>query len=679
MANSGSREPSRWDPKGPGHFPSLSTHKMRFIASRGLGELGAQVAEVNRLFRLSDEFGTPPPHVITVEDVTRGIVIDPADQQAIQKLVLDTNASFNQKSQTVRLTHAIGRFIETLRHSYKRIDSDTRMELTRRAMTFWKRNYQTDYSKPPTVRYEKSVRFTLSDSLVKGFKYASKKPDGRGGWVYSYANAAQAQAHGAHAQAGFDNAHKKLRHAEARHREAQRQVIIHHGKDTAPAAHHAATKALQHKARVEKLVKLHRKHLNSVDSSVHAHNQHAEAVQHFHEQNPKHAGAAGGPVVRSGQGSLSKLVHKKSLHDNSLIKASGYKYISKKPSGKGGWIYEYPTKDGIHTHEGHPLHHLSEAMTPLHDPANTTTNKTPDYKSVKESLDKLVEHAKGTKGSEKKHILDSLRGHQAKARVHATNMTQYGHEATGNARNVRDALTDSISAIVGKSPESKEKAYQKNAEKYSVAKAHELRRTAQEMADHPMGRDASGKNNWQRNYESHLKEHKERFGKLPVGHTGELPKSKMYKPSHESYELTRNSTNLSEAARKADISAPLAEQVAAHRAALDAHNAALDSHLVGGASPSGEGSEYTKHHEDKISHHEAMLRRIGVPEEAVTVIQGTPESPGEKIPPRPDSSFEEARRLHDARMAQAAKHELYGGAKKSITSWNDYVREERRG
>jgi len=155
------KEPSRWHTNTPGHFPNYSGHKMRARAAAGMGEAQAFVIAVNKLFRTQDEFGRPPPHVITVEDVTRGIVIDPVDQQKIQRLVGGTSAHFDQKSQTQRIFHARGRLHETLRHSYKHIDSDTRMELVRRAVAYWRRNGQTAYGKDPTIRWGKGMERSM--------------------------------------------------------------------------------------------------------------------------------------------------------------------------------------------------------------------------------------------------------------------------------------------------------------------------------------------------------------------------------------------------------------------------------------------------------------------------------------------------------------------------------------
>jgi hypothetical protein len=178
------KEPSRWHTNTPGHFPTFSTHKARARAKAGFGEAQALVVAVNKLFRTQDEFGDPPPHVITVQDVTRGIVIDPVDQEKIQKLVTDTPVSFDSKMQTQRIFHARGRLHEALRHSYKHLDSDTRMEVIKRAMAYWRRNNQTDYGREPTIRWGKSMKLIVPMQKARkahGGKYAMRVvlPDGR--------------------------------------------------------------------------------------------------------------------------------------------------------------------------------------------------------------------------------------------------------------------------------------------------------------------------------------------------------------------------------------------------------------------------------------------------------------------------------------------------------------------
>lgn len=151
----GGTEPSRWHTNTPGHIPSYSTHKMRAMAAAGFGEAGAMQREVARMSRTQTEDPTArtPRVVITLQDVTQGLGLSDADEQRLQGLVSDTLPTFTQKTQTQRIMHARSRLQHALRDSMKHIDADTRMEVLRRAVAYWKRNYQTDYGKTPTVRF----------------------------------------------------------------------------------------------------------------------------------------------------------------------------------------------------------------------------------------------------------------------------------------------------------------------------------------------------------------------------------------------------------------------------------------------------------------------------------------------------------------------------------------------
>lgn len=129
------------------------TNKIRARLVAGKGELLAQQLAANRVFRENETTETAPlpRHIIDIEDVTHGLGLDAADEQAVQRIILDTNAHFDQTTQTHRLTLARASFVTTLR-AMPYISSDIRMELTKRAIAYWKRNTQTDYGKPPTIR-----------------------------------------------------------------------------------------------------------------------------------------------------------------------------------------------------------------------------------------------------------------------------------------------------------------------------------------------------------------------------------------------------------------------------------------------------------------------------------------------------------------------------------------------
>jgi hypothetical protein len=138
----------------PGYAPSLApTNKIRARLSAGMGEMGAEARAANRIFHENEteEHSPAPPHVITILDVTRGLGLTNADEQKVQKLVEDQNAEFFPTTQTHRIFLARTSALTTLR-SWKHIPADTRAEVMRRAVQFWKRRSTTGYDKEPTVR-----------------------------------------------------------------------------------------------------------------------------------------------------------------------------------------------------------------------------------------------------------------------------------------------------------------------------------------------------------------------------------------------------------------------------------------------------------------------------------------------------------------------------------------------
>lgn len=203
-------EPSRWQAGAPGHYPNFSASKMRRVAASGLGELHALQARVARMMRTQpeDPRNSPPPHVTTVTDVTRGLGIDPSLEQRIQKVVQGTTPNFDQKSQTQRLMLARSSLLSFMRESVSTagVPSDTRGELVRRATAYWKRNFQTDYGKTPTVRHmNKSatgpipvLRLNLFQKAAHGGKYYRRIPTGnpKRPWKYYYTREAYERAHG---------------------------------------------------------------------------------------------------------------------------------------------------------------------------------------------------------------------------------------------------------------------------------------------------------------------------------------------------------------------------------------------------------------------------------------------------------------------------------------------------
>jgi predicted ABC-type ATPase len=118
-----------------------------------MGEVLAVQQAANRLFRTRSELAPSPRRVHTATDVVHGLGLANADQQQIMRLVSSTNAEWTHKTQTQRIFLARGKITEALR-AMKHIPSETRVELVKRATAYWRATQQTDYGKPPTVRYE---------------------------------------------------------------------------------------------------------------------------------------------------------------------------------------------------------------------------------------------------------------------------------------------------------------------------------------------------------------------------------------------------------------------------------------------------------------------------------------------------------------------------------------------
>ena len=224
-------EPSRWHTGAGSHFPTYSAHKLRRLAASGLGELHAMERAVARMSRTTDERGAYDgaqritPHVVTLQDVTRGLGLERADAQRIEAVVADTVPTFTQKTQTQRIFHARSALLSVLRDSMKHVDADTRGELSRRAVAYWQRHYQTDYGKEPTVRFgagESRKSMSSSDEPIpvltvsrltqaprpryvidlskaaRGGKYYRRVPTGnpKRPWRYYYTKEAYERAHG---------------------------------------------------------------------------------------------------------------------------------------------------------------------------------------------------------------------------------------------------------------------------------------------------------------------------------------------------------------------------------------------------------------------------------------------------------------------------------------------------
>lgn len=147
-----STELSRTSPQTAGYAPTFaSPAKLRARAQAGLGEAQAEQLLVQRLFRTKPETAESDRHVVTIEDVTRGLGLEPADVTRVQGVVQATNPTFTPKTQTQRIFQAQGRLAEVMRSM--KIDSGARMEIAKRARAWWKKHYQTELERSRTVHF----------------------------------------------------------------------------------------------------------------------------------------------------------------------------------------------------------------------------------------------------------------------------------------------------------------------------------------------------------------------------------------------------------------------------------------------------------------------------------------------------------------------------------------------
>lgn len=377
-------EPSREGSKAP-VFPSMQSHRLRYDAARGIGEQNAQANALTRLFITQPEDTPAPRHVIVIGDVTQGLGFDPETEQRVQRLVLDVNPSFDAKTQTQRLVFARGKTLDTLR-SFVHITSDQREEVMKRALAFWKRNYQTDYGdQPPTIRsMEKALpTFVIPESLAKGgeqagHKYLARKPDGKGGYVYSYTPPV-GRKHTPEEFAGVEKEHQKLFHTarklsaaadhhEAKHGQALGLALMQQKWDK---KHAAGPKGVGGKIKhVLGIGKTPRPTAENMHSDVHAkagislsdeekaaikkRTSSHERVQaarakakHLTEQGhsiTKQRGRGALPVNAQGASEKPENKGKRYFVTKSLAKSgerADHKYTSRKPDGKGGYLYTY--------------------------------------------------------------------------------------------------------------------------------------------------------------------------------------------------------------------------------------------------------------------------------------------------------------------------------------------------
>ena len=144
--------------------PGTAQGKLRKWTRGGAGVAGGVQQQVNRMFRTESEGKPLTPRINDLDDVTRGLGLDSEDQQKIKTILQSTNASYGLKPhlRVPRIQHAraqLGQFLQATR----RIESDVRMEIRKRAQEYWRKFGKTTYEEPPKVRYV----FKKTDAMKK--------------------------------------------------------------------------------------------------------------------------------------------------------------------------------------------------------------------------------------------------------------------------------------------------------------------------------------------------------------------------------------------------------------------------------------------------------------------------------------------------------------------------------
>lgn len=108
----------------------MNGHRLRYVVRAGGGQVNPMAAAA-RLFRTDPPDARPKPHVVVLDDVTKGLGIRNSDEVRVLRLV--------QEAETARdLLTARATVLPALR-AIKSIPADTRAEVVRRAAEWWKR------------------------------------------------------------------------------------------------------------------------------------------------------------------------------------------------------------------------------------------------------------------------------------------------------------------------------------------------------------------------------------------------------------------------------------------------------------------------------------------------------------------------------------------------------------
>ena len=150
--------------------PGTAQGKLRRWTGSGAGEPGGIQHFINRMFRTEeDKHGRrQKPHIMDEKDVTKSLGLDNTDELKIQNILTNTRADFatSPHLRSQRLQHARSRLSDFLVKT-KRIPSDVRMEINKRAMVWWRKFGKTDYEGTPMIRHVVMKAQVVSPTLLK--------------------------------------------------------------------------------------------------------------------------------------------------------------------------------------------------------------------------------------------------------------------------------------------------------------------------------------------------------------------------------------------------------------------------------------------------------------------------------------------------------------------------------
>lgn len=157
-------------------------NKLRRWAGSGLGVQGSIQQQVNRLFRTTPEGTRPPPHIMDIQDVTKGLGLEDTDRETLERLLTETRADFglHPKTRVPRIQSA-RKMLSSYLQATKRISPDVRMEIRRRAMEWWRKYGKTTYEGQPMIRHIITKAQLESPTLIKAGAGAAAPASTSGG------------------------------------------------------------------------------------------------------------------------------------------------------------------------------------------------------------------------------------------------------------------------------------------------------------------------------------------------------------------------------------------------------------------------------------------------------------------------------------------------------------------